>query len=158
MHLVTLLVMALHQAPPDVEIYLQAKRYKVDPDLVFAVAKKETGNIKESERDRVISPTNDYGRFQLNCGTWKKRLNLDSCDRLLDRHYNYATAAWLIARLQKKFGRNQYWIGHYNGGMTASVAYAKDVLRYRREFKFKREHSKMSRLVKYLHKKMAKTS
>lgn len=106
---------------PTQEIVLMSFFKGVNPHLALAVAQTETGNLSEADgtRDRIVSLGN-YGRFQVNCKTWRDPLELDSCDRLLERHTNIRAGLTILSyvsasRRARPAGPHR-WVAHYNEG------------------------------------------
>jgi soluble lytic murein transglycosylase-like protein len=121
------------QSDPDRELTAWAVLRGVDPAVVLAVARIETGNVSPDRRDSVVSRTGDVGRMQINTGFWCPKLGLDrpNCvEWLKNRRNNYALGTAIIARIQAKYGGRGLtdcrcggshgggWIAHYNGGHT----------------------------------------
>ncbi len=121
------------QSDPDRELAAWAVLRGVDPAVVLAVARIETGNVPPDRRDRVVSRTGDVGRLQINAGFWCPKLGLDrpNCvEWLQNRRNNYALGTAILARIQAKYGGKKLtdcrcggshgggWIAHYNGGHT----------------------------------------
>lgn len=108
------------QIPPRLEVTLAATLFGVDPDLAWAVQYVESrGN------DHVVSKGN-YGRFQVNCTVWRKKLGFTGCSELLDRRTNIWAGVWILSRFQHRFatrsgvgcrcGGAHHWVAHYNEG------------------------------------------
>ena len=127
---------------PEQEITLMAIYKGVNVNLAHAVAKVETGNIPEESgaRDKVVSAGN-YGRFQINCTTWKKPLKLDSCEDLLERHTNIwaglTVLSYVSANRWAKPKGPHHWVAHYNAGVVVEKGsrgerYANKVASYMR--------------------------
>jgi soluble lytic murein transglycosylase-like protein len=121
------------QADPDRELTAWAVLRGVDPAIVHAVARIETGNVPPDRRDSVVSRTGDVGRLQINAGFWCPKLGLDrpNCvEWLQNRRNNYALGTVILARTRAKYGgrgltdcrcggqHSGGWIAHYNGGHT----------------------------------------
>ncbi len=110
---------------PETEIVWVSLAQGVNPHLALAVAQAETGNIpeKDGRRNRVVSLGN-YGRFQVNCRTWREILGLKSCEELLDRHLNIRAGISILAYVQKNRGARLEgpvgWVAHYNEGVLVS--------------------------------------
>jgi hypothetical protein len=110
---------------PESEIVLVSLARGVNPHVALAVAQAETGNVPERDerRDRVVSKGN-YGRFQVNCHTWREPMGLASCDQLLDRHVNIRAGISVLAYVQS--ARSAHldgptdWVAHYNEGVLVS--------------------------------------
>ena len=121
------------QSDPDRELAAWAVLRGVDPAVVLAVARIETGNVPPDRRDRVVSRSGDVGRMQINTGFWCPRLGKDKSkclEFLKNRRNNYALGTVILARIQPKYGgkvltdcrcggqHSGGWIAHYNGGHT----------------------------------------
>ena len=121
------------QADPDRELTAWAVLRGVDPAIVHAIARIETGNVPPDRRDSVISRTGDVGRLQINAGFWCPKLGKDrvTClEFLKNRRNNYALGTAIMARTRAKYGGRRLtdcrcsgqhsggWIAHYNGGHT----------------------------------------
>ena len=110
---------------PEAEIVWVSLARGVNPHVALAVAQAETGNLPEegNRRDRVVSKGN-YGRFQVNCHTWREPMGLESCERLLDRHVNIRAGIAVLAYVQA--ARSAHldgptdWVAHYNEGVLVS--------------------------------------
>ena len=123
------LVLSLFRPGPSVEVVLWSIAYGVDPHLALAVEYAESGTPPESMRDRLISKTHDYGRFQIHCPSARN----PDCSTLLDRHVNIRTGVAVVAAVQARFavgasgvcrcGRaGHHWIAHYNTGSAMTAA------------------------------------
>lgn len=110
---------------PEAEIVWVSMARGVNPHVALAVAQAETGNIpsKDGRRDRVVSKGN-YGRFQVNCRTWKEPMKLASCEELLDPHFNIRAGIAILAYVQAARGARldgpTDWVAHYNEGVLVS--------------------------------------
>ena len=138
------------QADPDRELTAWAVLRGVDPAIVHAVARIETGNVPPDRRDSVVSRTGDVGRMQINTGFWCPKLGLDrpNCvEWLQNRRNNYALGTAILAKTRTKYGgrgltdcrcggqHSGGWIAHYNGGHTVrkgsrAERYGVKVIRY----------------------------
>ena len=119
--------MALSSHLPTVtdEVRFFAWTMGVDPDLAQAVTIVESG-----ERDGLVSKTGDFGRGQVNCHTWLRKLGIESCAQLLNVHINAWAQARVMAAFKRRFaardgwacrcreskGTPHWWIAHYNSG------------------------------------------
>ncbi len=110
---------------PEQEIVLMAIYKGVNPHLALAVAQTESGRVPEAdgERDRVVSLGN-YGRFQVNCTTWRRPLGLESCERLQERHTNIWAGVTVLSyvsahRWARPSGPHR-WVAHYNEGTVVT--------------------------------------
>lgn len=83
--------------------------YGVDPEVALAVAQVES-NLNPS----AISPTNDYGLFQLNRRSFPEY----STDELLDPNKNIILGIQYLAKMQKECSHKDdiNWLVCYNGG------------------------------------------
>lgn len=133
----TVLVVALLASgwtpSPEVEIWATALLHGVDPTVALAIHDTESGDVPESGglREKVVSKGN-YGRFQVNCTSWKKKLGLRRCRELLDRHRNIHAGLYVLARFQGKFAHSDghrctcrrrvkhHWSAHYNEGIIVA--------------------------------------
>jgi len=108
---------------PTQEIVLMSLYAGVNPHVALAVAQTETGDLSEEdgERDQVVSLGN-YGRFQVNCGTWKRPLALDSCARLQERHTNIWAGLTILSHVSANHHARpagpHRWVAHYNEGVV----------------------------------------
>ncbi len=106
---------------PTQEIVLVSLYKGINPHIALAVSQTETGALSEEDgtRDTVISMGN-YGRFQVNCGTWREPLVLDSCARLLERHTNIWAGLTILSYVstnrRARPGGSHQWVAHYNEG------------------------------------------
>jgi len=103
---------------PRTEIVLVSLLHGVNPHLALAVAEVESGGLPESQRDRAYYRGN-YGRFQINCTTWKGVFGLKDCTELFDRHLNIRAGVAILAHVQAVHGSRRgqpYWVAHYNEG------------------------------------------
>jgi len=134
---------------PETEIVLVSLVQGVNPHVALAVARAETGNIPEADgrRDRVVSKGN-YGRFQVNCRTWKEPLGLESCDELLDRHRNIRAGITILAYVQQRralsMTESPWWVAHYNEGVLVGAAGERYA---RRVSSLMRRESRRSRVI-----------
>ncbi|MBM4395575.1 MAG: hypothetical protein FJ087_07790 [Deltaproteobacteria bacterium] len=106
---------------PDAEIVAVSLIRGVNPHLALAVAHAESGGLSEKDgsRDRALYLGN-YGRFQINCTTWKKVFGLNECRELWDRHLNIRIGIAVLAYVQAMHGWRAgppYWVAHYNEGV-----------------------------------------
>lgn len=130
--LVALLVNGFSPSP-EAEIWATSLVKGVNPNVALAVHDTETGDIPEvdDQRDRIVSKGN-YGRFQVNCTSWKKKLGLRRCRDMLDRHRNIQIGLYVLARFQARFAREDghgckcrrrvkhHWTAHYNEGLVVA--------------------------------------
>jgi hypothetical protein len=132
-------VCAYMSFPAELEIGAVARLSGVDPYMALAVQYVESrGN------DKAVSRTNDWGRYQINCPTWRRYLYLSSCTQLLNRHVNIWSGIHVIKRYQDRYApRKGYlcrvhgqhaWISHYNSGNSVTgrgVSYGNIVMAVR---------------------------
>ncbi len=111
---------------PEAEIVLVSVVRGVNPHVALAVAQAESGRIPEASgrRDRVVFKGN-YGRFQVNCTTWKQPMGIASCRDLLKRLLNIRAGIAVLAYVQS-FRRAHLqgsadWVAHYNEGSLVSA-------------------------------------
>lgn len=118
---------------PEAEIWASSLVKGVDPTVALAVHDTESGDIPEvdDQRDRIVYKGN-YGRFQVNCTSWKKKLGLRRCREMLDRHRNIQIGLYVLARFQARFAREDghgckcrrrvkhHWTAHYNEGLVVA--------------------------------------
>jgi soluble lytic murein transglycosylase-like protein len=128
----TLLILIISRVdvPAELEIAAWAILHGVPADVALAVADQETGSIAPAKRDRVVSRGN-YGRFQVNCTTWRKAFGLRTCAELIDRHTNIRIGAAVLAHCKSRWPRIEDYVAHYNCGSTINAAgrrYAGNVL------------------------------
>lgn len=127
MHLVIILLTTLNLNFPltiDQKIWFYANLHDVNPITSKAITYAETGNIPEEKRDLIISHGN-YGRYQINCSIWKKKLSLKSCKELLTPNVNIKIGNYILGRFKKRFAfrskckcsKNHHWTAHYNEGI-----------------------------------------
>jgi len=124
---------------PEAEIVWISLARGVNPHVALAVAQAETGNVSEHDdrRDRVVSKGN-YGRFQVNCRTWRVPMGLASCDSFMDRHFNIRAGIAVLSYVQSARGATldgpTDWVAHYNEGVLISSGGPGE--RYARKVKF----------------------
>lgn len=105
---------------PEAEIIAVSLIRGVNPHLALAVAHAESGGLPEAggQRDRAYNVGN-YGRFQINCTTWKGVFGIRDCKELYDRRTNIRIGVAVLAYVQAVHGWRRgtpWWVAHYNEG------------------------------------------
>jgi hypothetical protein len=138
---------------PESEIVLVSLARGVNPHLALAIAQAETGNIPEREgrRDQIVSKGN-YGRFQINCTTWRRPMHLESCKPLLDRHLNIRAGIAVLAYVQAirslSLDGPADWVAHYNEGVVISAGGPGERYAHRVKFLMRRQRVQAERRYK----------
>lgn len=106
-----------------------ASTYKVDPWLLMAIAKVESGFNKRAF-NKNTNKSIDLGMMQINT-IWLptlKKFGIES-HNLFEPCTSVFVGAWIVAQNIKHFGYNQDGIGAYNspGNITLRRAYARKV-------------------------------
>jgi hypothetical protein len=129
--LTQLLIVLSLSLTPEVQIRAVSHFFDVDPLVAIAISNAETGAYSEEIRDSLISPTDDWGRFQINCRFWKNHFGLPSCEPFLNQHFNILSGIYILSRFQDKFKPKKltrhkkckckkkkvhHWAIHYNSG------------------------------------------
>jgi soluble lytic murein transglycosylase-like protein len=91
-----------------------AKRYGINPYLLYAVAKTESG-LNPSARNRNKNGTYDIGLMQIN-SSWLPKLRQYGVDekQLLDPCTSIHVGAWILAQNMQRFGNSWAAVGAYN--------------------------------------------
>lgn len=111
--------------PTDAEIAFWSIIKGVDPHLAIAVSTAESGNVPEANgvRDRVISLGN-YGRFQVQCSSWREKFGVQDCNEFLDHSFNIragvAVLSYIMAHRHITRRDPVDWVAHYNEGTVIS--------------------------------------
>ena len=95
----------------------------VDPDLLRAIARRESSFVASAVSPPNANGTRDYGLMQINEAT-ARALGRDAA-KLLDPEYNVRTAVELLKRLKQELGSqfdSMTWVAAYNAGSPAIKA------------------------------------
>lgn len=109
------------------EILYYSKQYNVDPYLVFAVAKSESGFKPDA-----VSSKNAIGVMQIlpDTGLWvSKNIGIKgfSDKMLFNPNYNIQIGTWYLSYLLRQFDNNiQLAVAAYNGGSGNVINWLKD--------------------------------
>jgi hypothetical protein len=136
------LMLSWWQPSPRVEIVAWSLYYGVNPNLALAVQDTETGDLTEADgtRDRALWKGN-FGRFQVNCTTWRATFGIRACSELFDVHANIRAGVAVLAYVRTHYawgerycrcGGAHHWVAHYCGGTRVDEAaqkYARSAVR-----------------------------
>jgi soluble lytic murein transglycosylase-like protein len=102
----------------------QGKLYRIEPDMLRAIAKTESDMQPTAVSKPNVNGSRDYGLMQVNDRT-AKVLGLSDPKALLDPAVAIRTASILLDRLRTELGAsfNPYtWVASYNAGSPAIKA------------------------------------
>lgn len=104
-------------------------RYRINPVLLWSIAKIESGFSPSAENKNTNGST-DIGVMQIN-SAWLPTLKRYGIDReaLRDPCTNIYVGAWILAQNIQRYGYNWEAVGAYNARTQSKrVTYAKKVL------------------------------
>jgi soluble lytic murein transglycosylase-like protein len=105
------------------------ERYRINPVLLWSIAKQESGFSPLAE-NKNSNGTTDIGVMQIN-SAWLPTLKKFGIDRqaLKDSCVNIHVGAWILAQNIQRYGYNWEAVGAYNASSQAKrVKYARSVL------------------------------
>ncbi|SFL98356.1 lytic transglycosylase domain-containing protein [Rugamonas rubra] len=96
-----------------------AARYNVNPQLLYAIAKTESG-LNPLARNRNKNGSYDVGLMQIN-SSWLPRLRQFGLDeqQLLEPCTSIQVGAWILAQNMQRLGNSWDAIGAYNSSKPA---------------------------------------
>lgn len=119
-----------------------SSRYNVPVDLLYAIARVETGNRAHLVSARNKNGTYDIGLMQINSMHLPSlaKYGIRERDLLTDPCLNLHVGAWILAGAISRHGYNWTGIGAYNAGTTERRrVYAKKVFAMYRKILRERE-------------------
>ena len=106
-------------------------RYGVNPYLLYAIAKTESGLNHSAIGPKTKNGSYDIGLMQIN-SSWLptlRRYGIGEAE-LMDACTNIEVGAWILSGKMQKLGNSWTAVGAYNAGKSElRIAYAKKVYR-----------------------------
>jgi len=127
------LALCLAAVPPALACWDEVgERYDINPALLYAIAKAESGLNPRAVNRANLNGSYDVGLMQIN-SAWLPQLRRFGIDegQLYEPCVNLEVGAWILAQNMRRFGRTWEAVGAYNAASPDKrLRYARAVYRH----------------------------